>query len=173
MTDTRYTSQQQSLVDEHVEQFMAIFSDLRKVLGVGFKHAHQHGFSTTQFMVLGLMEKALEGEPCTISLIAGKMGLDPATVVRTVDSLEKRGIVERRRDKQDRRQVFVEFTEVGRCARSEMQQQFFARIRSIFLAMSEEGRAALLSGLEEFARVGQAVPIEPDEPVASAAQAPG
>lgn len=164
MTDTETTPPQRATVDEQVERFMANFSDLRKVMGAGFKHAHQHGFSTTQFMVLGLMEKTLEGESLTISSIAAKMGLDPATVVRTIDSLEKRGIVERRRDKQDRRQVFVEFTETGRCARFEMHQQFIAQIRAIFLAMSEEGRASLMVGLEEFVRVGQEVANETFEP---------
>ena len=103
MTDTTVTSQKETVVDEQVERFFAIFSDLRKVLGAGFKHAHQHGFSTTQFMVLGLVERSREGEPHTISSLAAKLGLDPATVVRTIDSLEKRGLVERKRDKQDRR----------------------------------------------------------------------
>src|SRR5205085_4799008 len=54
-------------------------------------------------------------DPCTISSIAGDLDIDPATVVRTVDSLEKRGLVKRRRSREDRRQVFVEFTDAG-CA---------------------------------------------------------
>jgi len=163
MTDTTLTSQKNAMVDEQAERFIASFSDLRKVLGAGFKHAHQHGFSTTQFMVLGLLERAQESGPCTISLIAGKIGIDPATVVRTVDSLEKRGLVERRRDKQDRRQVFVEFTEAGHVALMEAHQQFITRIRAVFLAMSAEGRASLLNGLEEFVRVGQDVAIEQEQ----------
>src|SRR5579864_6372127 len=128
MTNTTFTSQKYAAVDEQAERFITIFSDLRKVLGAGFKHAHQHGFSTTQFMVLGLVERAGEDEPYTISSIAGKLGLDPATVVRTIDSLEKRGLVERRRDKQDRRQVFVVFTESGRAGLMEAHQHFIARI---------------------------------------------
>ncbi|HZU69863.1 MAG TPA: MarR family winged helix-turn-helix transcriptional regulator [Ktedonobacteraceae bacterium] len=160
MTDTIVTAQKQGVVDEEAERFITSFSDLRKVLGAGFKHAHQHGFSTTQYMVLGLVERAQENEPCTIGSIAGKLGIDPATVVRTVDSLEKRGLVERRRDKQDRRQVFVVFTETGRAALIEAHQHFIRRIRAIFLAMSAEGRAALLTGLEEFVRVGQEIPAE-------------
>src|SRR5882757_7659292 len=95
MTDSPYTSQEQTMVDEQVERFMAAFSDLRKVMGAGFKQ----GFSPTQFMVMGLVESVQEGEPYTISSIATKLGIDPATVVRTVDSLEKRGLVERRRDR--------------------------------------------------------------------------
>jgi DNA-binding MarR family transcriptional regulator len=155
MSETISYEQEQPTVNEQVEQFTATFSDLRKVLGVGFKHAHQHGFSTTQFIVLGLIEKAqITGEACTISSIAGHLDIDPATVVRTVDSLEKRGLVERRRSREDRRQVFVEFTDAGRCARHEAHQQFIDRIHVILLAMSEEGRASLLKGLKEFVEVG-------------------
>src|SRR5207302_4969981 len=95
--------------------------------------------------------------------IAGKVASDPATVVRTVESLEKRGLVERCRDKQDRRQVFVFYTETGRAALMEAHQQFITRIRAIFLAMSAEGRASLLNGLEEFVRVGQDVAIEQEK----------
>lgn len=162
MSETNDYEQKQALLNEQLERFLATFSDMRKVMGVGFKHGHQHGFGTTQFMVLGLIERAqaTDGEACTIGGIAGSLGIDPATVVRTVDSLEKRGLIERRRDRQDRRQVFVEFTDAGRAARLEAHQQFIARVRAIFLAMSAEGRASLLSGLEEFARVGLEVRAE-------------
>lgn len=160
MTETAITPQKNTVVDEQAERFIATFSDLRKVLGMGFKHAHQQGFSTTQFMVLGMISKAQESEPCTIKAIAGKLGIDPANVVRTVDSLEKRDLVQRRRDKQDRRQVFVELTETGLAALTEAHRQFIMRIRVIFLAMSAERRASLLNGLEEFVRVGQEVPVE-------------
>ena len=162
MSETNDYEQKQSLLNEQVEQFFATFSNLRKVMGAGFKHAHQHGFGTTQFMVMGLIERAqaTDAEALTISGIAGSLGIDPATVVRTVDSLEKRGLIERRRDRQDRRQVFVEFTDAGRTACLEAHQQFIERIRAIFLAMSAEGRASLQSGMEEFAQVGLEVRAE-------------
>ena len=163
MINTTLNAQEKAGIDEQAERFIASFSDLRKVLGAGFKHAHQHGFSTTQFMVLGLLERAQETDPCTIGSIAGKIGIDPATVVRTVDSLEKRGLVERRRDKRDRRQVFVEFTQAGHAALVEAHQQFITRIRAVFLAMSAEGRASLVNGLEEFVRVGQDVAVEQEQ----------
>src|SRR6266516_2465863 len=158
MPETIFYEQKHPTVNEQVERFTAIFTDLRKLIGAGFKHAHQHGLSTTEFIVLGLIGKAQStGEPCTISSIAGDLDIDPATVVRTVDSLEKRGLVERRRSREDRRQVFVEFTEAGRCARQEAHQQFIDRIHVILLAMSEEGRASLLKGLKEFVEVGLGV----------------
>src|SRR5438132_9501736 len=149
MSEINDYEQKQALLNEQLERFIAIFSDMRKVMGAGFKHAHQHGFGTTQFMVMGLIEKAqaTDGEACTISSIAGKLGIDPATVVRTVDSLEKRGLVERRRDRQDRRQVFVELTDAGYAVRGEVQQRFKRQIQAIFVGMSAEGRASFLSGL--------------------------
>jgi DNA-binding MarR family transcriptional regulator len=149
------------VVDEQAERFCATFADLRKVMGASFKH--QHGFSATQFMVLGLVEQSSEGEPYTVSSLASKLGLDPATVVRTIDSLEKRGLVERRRDKQDRRQVFIVFTEAGRARLMEAHRRFFERIKAVFQAMSEDGRASLLNGLEEFVRVGLNVPVEQEQ----------
>jgi DNA-binding MarR family transcriptional regulator len=122
---------------------------------VGFKHAHQNGFSMTQFIVLGMIGNAqTTGESRTISSIAAHLGIDPATVVRTVDSLENRGLVERRRSREDRRQVFVEFTAAGRTARQQAHQQFIDRIQAIFLEMSADGRASLIRGLEEFVDVG-------------------
>jgi DNA-binding MarR family transcriptional regulator len=155
MSETIFYEQKQLTLNEQVERLTATFLDLRKVMGAGFKHAHQHGFSTTQFMVLGLIDRAqTTGEACTISSIAGHLGLDPATVVRTVDSLEKRGLVERKRNRQDRRQVSVEFTDAGCSARLEAHRQLIDRIHAIFLTMSAEGRASLLSGLEEFVQVG-------------------
>ena len=137
MSETIYYEHDQSTVNEQVERFSATFSDLRKVMGACFKDVHQHGFGMSQFMILGLIDKAqINGETCTISSIAGLLGIDPATVVRTVDSLEKRGLVERRRNRQDRRQVFVEFTDAGRSARLEAHQQFIDHIHTIFFAMS-------------------------------------
>lgn len=164
MADTSLNSENQAVVDEQAERFIAAFLGLRKVTGTGFKQWHQQGFSTTQFMVLALVDRSREeGEPYTISTLAAKLGLDPATVVRTIDSLEKRGVVERRRDKQDRRQVFILFTESGHQRLIEAHQQIISRIRAVFQAMSAEGRASLLNGLSEFIQVGQSIPVEQEQ----------
>jgi len=93
MIEDMEKEQSQSTLDIQVERFAATFSGLHQVMGAGFKRAHQQGFSATQFMVLGLIEQAQGDEPLTISCIAERLGIDPATVVRTVDSLEERGLV--------------------------------------------------------------------------------
>jgi DNA-binding MarR family transcriptional regulator len=147
--------QQPLSLEEQIERFTGVFAEFRRVMGASFKRAHPQGFSVTQYMVLGLLQKALDegGEPYTIGLLASRLDLDPATVVRTVDSLERRGLVVRRRDRHDRRQVFVEFTDSGRSMRQALMEEMTQRLKTVFSLMSEEGRKALLRGLEEFARV--------------------
>ncbi len=149
-------SQLSQQLGSQAEEFLEVWFQVRQqVQGLNFNRAHQHGVSTTQFMVLGFIGEATAEEPCTISWLANRLSIDPATAVRTVDSLEKRGLVARRRDKKDRRVVFVEFTEEGRQTQASLHQNFKSRLISIFSAMTQEGRVALLKGLGEFVTVGQ------------------
>ena len=50
----------------------------------------------------------------TPSVLAREVSLSQATLTGIVDRLDKRGLVERRRDKQDRRRVLLRSTEAGR-----------------------------------------------------------
>ncbi|GAC1633650.1 MAG: hypothetical protein NVS4B11_35080 [Ktedonobacteraceae bacterium] len=144
-------TQHELQVNVEVEAFFTVWHKVRhQMVGAHFKQRHQNGMSATQFMILAMMEEAQGHEPCTISFFASQLGLDPATVVRTVDSLEKRGLVERRRDTQDRRVVFVEFTEAGLAEQQAARQRFKDRLSLIVRGMSEEGRDCLLKGLQEF-----------------------
>ena len=153
-----------SEINAQVEDFLAVWFRVRQqVQALNFNRAHQDGLSASQFLVLALLEEAEKTHPPTISGLAGRLNLDPATVVRTVDSLEKRGLIERRRDKQDRRQVFVEFTEAGREAQHAAHRGFKDSIITIFSSMEAEGRQALVDGLQEFARWGQQI-IDGTEP---------
>ncbi len=142
-------------LEEQIERLTGALAEVRRVMAANFKRMHQQGFSATQYMVLGLLQRAADegGSPFTISLLATHLDLDPATVVRTVDSLERRGLVARRRDPHDRRQVFVEFTDSGRVMRQTLSEHMAQRMRTVLSLMSEEGRLALLRGLEELARV--------------------
>ena len=157
------------LEDEHLEEqvdaFLAVWFQTRQyVQGLNFNRAHQHGLSTTQFLVLNFLDEAEGREPVTVRWLADRLSLDPATVVRTVDSLEQRGLVSRRRDTEDRRRVFVEFTEQGRDTQRSSRQRFRDSVVATFRAMSPEGRVALVQGLQEFVTVGQQVGSDEGRP---------
>jgi DNA-binding MarR family transcriptional regulator len=148
--------QQRSELDKQEQDFFVAWAKVRQQ-GVAstFKLAHEQEMSATQFAILNTLERMQGQELCTISKLAQLMGLDPATIVRSVDLLEKRGLVRRRRDTRDRRQVFVEFTEDGRTTQQELHQRSTARLSRLFRSMSQEGRQALLQGLHEFLFLGQ------------------
>jgi DNA-binding MarR family transcriptional regulator len=58
--------------------------------------------------------RMLQFETLTISEISQRMGLDPSTLVRAMDSLEKKGLAQRGRDPNDRRRNPITITEKGR-----------------------------------------------------------
>lgn len=154
MSDT--SNRSNSDIEQQEHEFFTAWSQIRQLgTQTNFKLAHEQGMSATQYTILGMIERAQGREPCTISWLASQMGIDPPTIVRSVDILERRGFVQRRRDTKDRRVVFVEFTEMGHMLQRELQQRFTGRLSTIFRSMSEKGRLALLQGLQEFLILGQ------------------
>ncbi|HLG78268.1 MAG TPA: MarR family transcriptional regulator [Ktedonobacteraceae bacterium] len=142
------THNDETEISGQVEAFLAAwFRTRQSVMEANFHRAHHHRLSTTQFMVLNLLE---DGAPWTLRMLADAMNLETPTLVRTIDSLEQRGLVARQRNAADRRQIHISLTQTGRELQTASQQQFRARLIAIFQAMQPEDRQALINGLSAF-----------------------
>jgi DNA-binding MarR family transcriptional regulator len=98
------------------------------------------GFSGYQYAILALLDEAPR---TTQAAIAHALQYDPSQLVSLLDGLEERGLIERRRDPNDRRRHVVSLTPDGR----RQLAGFRTIIRTVedeFLApLDEEKRAAL------------------------------
>jgi DNA-binding MarR family transcriptional regulator len=108
---------------------------LLKRLGL---HAKQHSFEEYEKAGLSPYHHAIlavldEGLPETQAAIADSLGYDRGTLVGLLDELEEKGLVERKRDPDDRRRHLVRLTSDGKHALTRL-RTLAARLEDEFLA---------------------------------------
>ena len=100
--------------------------------------------------------------PSTLKSIGRAIQLSPSTVVGIVDRLEEKGLVQRERDKRDRRNVFVAVTVAGQLVLANAPPALPNGFGSALGALPEADRQALVVTLEQFAFLLEAkIPAEP------------
>jgi DNA-binding MarR family transcriptional regulator len=93
---------------------LRILQSIRRIIRSAGLYSHKlaahHGVTVPQLVcLLKIGEKA----PITIKGLSRELYLSPSTLVGVVDRLEMKGLVERRRSKEDRRQVLIALTTAG------------------------------------------------------------
>jgi DNA-binding MarR family transcriptional regulator len=94
--------------------------------------ARQHGITTPQLIIL----KQIQGqEAMTVSEIARQVSLKQATVTDILNRLERNGLVLREKGTNDRRQVLVKETDIGKkllkTAPSPLQETFLEKFEDL------------------------------------------
>jgi MarR family transcriptional regulator, lower aerobic nicotinate degradation pathway regulator len=110
---------------------------LLKRLGFAAKHRSveeydKAGLNPYHHAILALLD---EGVPETQAAIADALGYDRGTLVGLLDELEKHGLVERKRDPEDRRRHLVRLTADGK--------RTLARLRALAKRVEDEFLAPL------------------------------
>lgn len=128
----------------------AWFSVRQYIQASNFNRFQGAGLSATQFMTLNLLPA--DGDGIAMGELARRMNLAAATVAKTVDSLEGRGLIERIRTAPDKRLVLVKITQAGADLQNSANGQFRGQIEALFKAMKREERKGLILGLESLVR---------------------
>lgn len=97
-------------VTERIEQQMTIL--LRRVQSIHISTSS--GEMDLDRSAYGIMCRLADEGAQRLGLLASAFGLDPSTITRQVQALEKAGLVSRRSDAADRRAWIVDLTEEGR-----------------------------------------------------------
>lgn len=90
------------------------------------------GLTTSQF---GVLEALLHCGPMCQSSLAGKLLRTGASVTSVLDTLERRGLVERERSREDRRFITVRLTYKGRAVIGKVFPDHASRIAEAFKAL--------------------------------------
>jgi DNA-binding MarR family transcriptional regulator len=109
---------------------------------LGSNLTREVGISVTALMVLATLEGA--GGRLKPSEISERAVLAPSSITSVLDTLEKRGLVARSRNLDDRRSVLIDVTDDGYATLDMALPGIRELERTAFLALSERERATLL-----------------------------
>ena len=128
------------LVDEVVGELSSW--NPREFIGA-FRRWHNGSLSLTHLNVLTLLE--VDG-PLSMSHLAEGLDVSVASATGIVDRMEQRGLVERRRDSDDRRVVIVHIAEGGTKVFEEIDQRRRMGLAKLLTRLNDRELRALLAG---------------------------
>ena len=91
-------------------------------------------------------------EPTTLAGLAAHMGVTPSTMSLSIDRLERRGYVIRKRDAQDKRRVQLRLTQAGVRVKEAQSVLEPARVKGMLEGLPPEERSVAVAGLALLAR---------------------
>jgi DNA-binding MarR family transcriptional regulator len=103
------------------------------------------GLSASAFQTLAIVEGA--GEPLAPHVIAERLLVSSASMTSLLDTLERRGLVERRPHPKDRRKILVSLTEEARDTVDQMLPVVHAVITTAVSDLSEAERGCLIESM--------------------------
>lgn len=107
-----------------------------------------HGLTIGESNVLAALRRAGPGESLTPTELYRSLLLSSAAMSHRLDRLEHRGLVERVRADQDRRQVLVHLTDQGQVLIDTVMDAYTARLNELLGALGAERRAELVRGMQ-------------------------
>ena len=143
---------------------MALVRTYEASMAMISKALRHHGLSAAGRQALAVLEGA--GRPLSPTTISERLLVTTASVTSLLDTLERRGLVARLRDPDDRRKLLVSLTEEGRQIVDQFLPEVVALQTAVMAGLSEAERQRLLRSL---AAIREAVAaVDTDSVVAAA-----
>lgn len=105
----------------------------------------------------GILCRLADEGPQRLGALAAVFGLDPSTITRQVQALERAALATRRTDEEDRRASILDLTDEGRSVLEHTRAYRRARLQQVLDGWSDEERSQLGRLLEKFNASIQAV----------------
>jgi DNA-binding MarR family transcriptional regulator len=129
-----------------LQAVMLILHIMRNFRHSGLKMMTEVEVSYSQVLVLYAL---LETGKATMSELSSWLKISHGVATRTVDRLVEKGMVERRRDDEDRRVVFVSLSKDGRDFAEKMIGVHLEKMDKIFRSVGKEQRESFLELLSQ------------------------
>lgn len=118
--------------------------------------ARRYGLSHAALNALAVVEAA--GGPLPAGEVSTAMHISTATMTSVLDTLERKGYVQRQPDAADRRRVLVDMTPDARAVLDQLLPELQQRITATLRALDDEMLEGLLGALEAVAGAIDAAP---------------
>ena len=138
-----------------------VISALRRIVRAIDLHSHHlaERFSVTGPQLIALQEMARLGQ-VPVGVLARNVHVSHPTMTGILDRLEKRGLVQRTRDKQDRRRMTVTPTAKGLKLLDDAPSPLQDRFRSEFCKLREWEQTQMLATLQRIAAMMDATELD-------------
>jgi len=143
------------------EALLAYFDALTLAEPIQARLWQMAGITLTQLSVL----RELRAGPRTLGMLGEAIGLSAASVSHLVDRLERRRLVKRRRESEDRRQVHVHLAPAGERLLGEVKVLRGSNIHGAFDSMTREERHQLTLGLRRLVELARGISAQEEEAV--------
>jgi DNA-binding MarR family transcriptional regulator len=117
----------------------------------------RHGLSNAAAQTLAIIEGA--GEPLAPSVIADRLMITTGSMTSLLDTLERRGLVQRKAHPSDRRRLLVQLTNEGQALVDTFLPEIVAVQTELVAGMSEADRAAAVRLSERLAKAATTIDV--------------
>ncbi|MCT2535791.1 MarR family winged helix-turn-helix transcriptional regulator [Aquibacillus koreensis] len=137
-------------LNEIIETYTSSMNEVNRRVNVLMNEQVHQELTTDQFSTLRFLQKK---QPCTSSDIAHEFSIGKSAVTAQVNRLYERGLIDRKRDQDDRRIVYLSLTAEGKKLMEDGTQKLYDVLGDILLEFDSNEIETFIQSLEKLVRI--------------------